>query len=454
MYEKVALKLIPANSEKLSIDPSTIPTIAPSQSINDFQKGDTTPYYKVQKINFPVLANGMNYQKSFFESLLSNMKDRPIPGSKDGHNMQWGARSKTDFLLVGGKIENGKDDTGSVYLKNYVPPKAESDNQNFITECKSDLVHFSIVAYARKEIIENSDGTYTVNVLDCGAQGLRNDAVSYGEGAMGQVTNADNVRVLGKSVSNARKLINAGKINKGPLSANDETPEGDWAQFALWNMIEITDAEAETKGRYKYPYGKNGEVYLQALRAIASRAEQQGLSELSDLARELYDLAKKKTSNKGGNVEKNEILEALKTVKLTAAEVLEAMGESTKLVNKQHEDALIVVNGLAALGIKDPVAEVTAMKATIEQNAKIVRNAALDSAYGSDPEGKNSLRQYAEKMISAEEKNLNAAIEKLKTDPIALKLAGDKADFLSDENAIGKSESTKTDPNVPKTFVL
>jgi hypothetical protein len=193
---------------------------------------------------------------------------------------------------------------------------------------------------------------------------------------------------------------------------------------------------------------------MQALRAIASRAGQQGLSELSDLASELYDLAKKKTSNKGGNVEKNEILEALKTVKLTAAEVLEAMGESTKLVNKQHEDALIVVNGLAALGIKDPVAEVTAMEATIEQNAKIVRNAALDSAYGSDPEGKNSLRQYADKMISAEEKNLNAAIEKLKTDPIALKLAGDKADFLSDENATGKSESIKTDPNVPKTFVL
>jgi len=374
MYEKIVLKLDTQNkSEKLNIDPSTIPTLSPVDSIAEFAKGDTSPFYKIQKIDFPVVANGMNYGKQFFESYLSHLKERPTPGSKTGHDMRYGSRAQTDFLLIGGKIENGKDETGSIYLKNYIPPKAESDNANFITECKADLVHFSIVAYTRKEIIQNADFTTTINILDCGREGLRNDAVSFGEGAMDQVTNLDDKAIY-----------------KCKLKSSDT--DGD-------NFI-LMEANMPNK---------------------------------------------------------KEFLESLKTVsdsKVTLAEMAESMGQTHLLVTKEHEDAVKLVNALKEKGIKDPIAELGALNKQIEDNRVMVRNAALDTAFGADTEGKNYLRQYADEKIGADCKDVNAAIEDIKKSPVGLKLAQDAADYMSDQNLVGKTDSKKTIPGTPRVFVL
>ena len=172
------------------IDPDTIDNLVPESALKEFQNGDENPYYKVQKIEYPIVANGITYLESFFESYISKLNERPIPGSKSGHEPYWGVRPNTDFIMVGGKIESKKNGKGYAYFKNYIPKNgAESSNETFIKEAKSDMVHFSLVTRPEYHITEDKDGNEVVNAISSlGAE--RNDAVEWGEGAMQQQTNA------------------------------------------------------------------------------------------------------------------------------------------------------------------------------------------------------------------------------------------------------------------------
>jgi hypothetical protein len=71
------------------------------------------------------------------------------------------------------------------------------------------------------------------------------------------------------------------------LGANGD----DWAEYARWFLGENTDAEPKAKARYSYPFGKGGKVYSSALRAIRSRASQQGDTSIFDRAGALLDAA-------------------------------------------------------------------------------------------------------------------------------------------------------------------
>ncbi len=179
-------------AETLDIDPATIPTLIPDKHLKEWQKGDSNPYYKVQRIKYPIVANRVTYVKSFFESFLNKAKVRPIPGSKDGHHMNWGKRPPSDFALIGGKIEDTGGDEGYVYLKNYIPPVGDNgtSNERFITENKTNMIHFSLVAYT-KDVGEEDPvtGNYSITVVES-VRGERNDAVERDLGAMKQVTNA------------------------------------------------------------------------------------------------------------------------------------------------------------------------------------------------------------------------------------------------------------------------
>jgi hypothetical protein len=174
---------------KLDLRSDQVPTLVPSDVMKEWNSGDDDPYYKLQKIEYPIRANGLVYEESFFESFISKLNERPIPGSKLGHT--WGpGRGPTDLILVGAKIEKNGDGTGSVYFKNYIPPVGESGtNEVFIKENKSDMIHFSLVTYP-KEIIETSDEGTTIRIVES-LFGERNDAVEYGTGAMKQVTNSE-----------------------------------------------------------------------------------------------------------------------------------------------------------------------------------------------------------------------------------------------------------------------
>lgn len=182
------LRVLNYKAAKIKLNPDDIPTLINKKVLQEWQKNDPAPYYKIQKIDFPIKANGVNYLESFFESYINKMKDRPIPGAKDGHEMLWGKRPNTDFIMVGGKIESNGKGKGSVYFKNYIPPEGSRDsNEIFIRENKSDMVHFSLVAYVKEEREETSDGVI-INIVES-LYGERNDAVEWGTGAMQQKTN-------------------------------------------------------------------------------------------------------------------------------------------------------------------------------------------------------------------------------------------------------------------------
>lgn len=191
MSEKAKkLNLRAPNDKPLKIDADSIPTLVPEKLINEWMGGDENPYYKVQQIDYPLVANGYNYVESFFESYIGKLNRAPIPGSKSGHETQWGKRPPTDFLLVGAKIEKKKNGKGSVFFKNYIPKEGESgDNSIFIKENKSGMIDFSLVSYTRDERIEEPGGKVTFNVVES-MFGERNDAVEYATGAMKQKTNA------------------------------------------------------------------------------------------------------------------------------------------------------------------------------------------------------------------------------------------------------------------------
>ena len=182
------LNLRVSNDPLLTIDPSTIPITIPKEAQEEWIQED--PYFKIQEIEYPVLANGYNYTESFFKSFIKVLKDRPIPGSRDGHDTGWGARGVTDLLVVGGKIQSNKDGTGKAYLKNYILPVGGSgDNTVFIKENKTNMVEYSLVSYTEDEPIYDDAGNYLRTDVIKSLGHERNDAVGFGEGAMDQKTN-------------------------------------------------------------------------------------------------------------------------------------------------------------------------------------------------------------------------------------------------------------------------
>lgn len=199
---------------KLDITPDEIPTLIPAEILNQWQKNDEKPYYKLQMIEYPIVANGLTYEESFFDSFVNKLKERPTPGSRDGHNIFFGERPQTDLILVGGKLEKNGDGTGRVFFKNYIPPVGSSgSNDTFILENKSDMVHYSLVAYAKQITEELPDGNYTRRIVES-LYGERNDAVEYGAGAMKQVTNFRKNAVGVKNKSQGEKSMTKEEVLK------------------------------------------------------------------------------------------------------------------------------------------------------------------------------------------------------------------------------------------------
>ena len=179
-------------ASELNVDPLTIPTTVPEPALKQFMAGDDDPYFIIEAIDYPLKANRANYLESFFEEYISKLADRPIPGSKDGHHMHWGERPPTDMMVVGAKINKNGDGSGTVFLKNYIPPEgAESSNEMFLKEARAGMIHFSLVSYTRDVYEETPDGEGVWNVVGS-LYGERNDAVEWGTGAMPQrVTNKE-----------------------------------------------------------------------------------------------------------------------------------------------------------------------------------------------------------------------------------------------------------------------
>ncbi len=186
------LNLLDTSSSGVAIKPDVIPNLVTASAEKEIMENDKDPYYKVQRMEYPIVGNRIEYTESFFESFLNKLKNSPIPGSKSGHTSFFSSeRPETDFYLVGGKLEKNGDGTGIVYFKNYIPKEgATSTNKRFITENKANMVHFSLVT-CPKLIVENDPATGDVKRTAVeSVRGERNDAVERDMGAMKQETNA------------------------------------------------------------------------------------------------------------------------------------------------------------------------------------------------------------------------------------------------------------------------
>lgn len=106
------------------------------------------------------------------------------------------------------------------------------------------------------------------------------------------------VSLNNNGASHAKYLVGAGYVDKGEGDWSFSAADGDkllgekgddWQNYAQWFLGEDADAEAGTKARYKYPYGKDGKVYRSALVAIRSRAAQENLDGIFVEAGKLID---------------------------------------------------------------------------------------------------------------------------------------------------------------------
>lgn len=118
----------------------------------------------------------------------------------------------------------------------------------------------------------------------------------------------DAIKINNKGKSHANALISNGKINESgswSFSASDGNKllgsEGDnWAEYSKWFLATNPDAESETKEYYKFPFGKDGQVYRRGIIAAKSRAAQQGYDDIVNLADDLLNKIDKKIGKEDG----------------------------------------------------------------------------------------------------------------------------------------------------------
>lgn len=126
------------------------------------------------------------------------------------------------------------------------------------------------------------------------------------------------VKRNGSGIAHAKRLIASGKINKesgwsfeasdgNALLGADGT---DWKNYGWFHLAVDSDAEPNTKDYWKYPYGKNGQVYRSGVIAAKQRAAQQGATEIVNAADELLQSIDKKEKNMATHL--MEILEHLR----------------------------------------------------------------------------------------------------------------------------------------------
>lgn len=460
---KTKLVFLNYASTEIAISPTSVPTLVPDKKMAALLDGDENPFFKIESINYPIEGSGGIYKEQFFDSFVSVMNDRPIPGSKRGHSYQ--SRPASDLYTVGARVDKQGDGSGTVHFKIYIPHKGDSDsNDGLIRDAKANIVNFSLVTCPKYTVEMDENNNQKYHFIE--SKGFeRNDAVEYGAGAMKQTVNSLLMNgIITKAEANARRLIKKGEYDSASpwsFSATDGNKllgedKDDWDNYALWHLYEDPSAEEETKSRYKYPYGKNGKVFRSALRAIASRAAQQGLNDLSELASDLLQLMteQQQSSKKGGrSVTKAEILAAIKNARdnneLTLKEVAQEMGLGNQLVTDEQKNAGELVAEFAELGIDDPVA---AYKNAIEKVAETERARVENKIKETfDPQGlgdNNILFSYAKNQLGqTAESDLDESIKNFREDPIAQKLAGEMADGFSVANEIGVSEQAPKQKN-------
>jgi len=105
-------------------------------------------------------------------------------------------------------------------------------------------------------------------------------------------------RLNSKGYDHATTLVEGDNVNKdSEWSFTSEDGNAllgedgdDWDNYAKWFLLVDEDAKEETKGRYKFPFGKDGKIYRKALTAIRQRAAQFDYVDVFEAAGKLIDM--------------------------------------------------------------------------------------------------------------------------------------------------------------------
>ena len=95
---------------------------------------------------------------------------------------------------------------------------------------------------------------------------------------------------------NAVSLIKEGKYNTDKdweftaADGNELLGDEDWGNYAKWFLAYDSDVEEDTKSRFGYPFGKNGEVFRESLIATRQYAGRFKLDSIFDAAGELLEM--------------------------------------------------------------------------------------------------------------------------------------------------------------------
>lgn len=117
---------------------------------------------------------------------------------------------------------------------------------------------------------------------------------------------SSSIHLNNKGLSQAKSLIKSGKVNKSdPWSFSPKDSDKilgdppDWVGYGKWFLGTDSSATSESKQHYLYPFGKNGKVYLSAVKAIRARSAQNGATAIFEAAGTLMEMlkAKKKRSS-------------------------------------------------------------------------------------------------------------------------------------------------------------
>jgi len=112
------------------------------------------------------------------------------------------------------------------------------------------------------------------------------------------------IRLNTEGFNHAKRLIREGKVDRESEwsfeaeDGNKILEEGGWKEYRKWFLAIDTEAEEETKARYKFPYGKNGKVYRRGVIAAKVRASQFGYDNIREAADELLQMIDKEEEEK------------------------------------------------------------------------------------------------------------------------------------------------------------
>ncbi|MDR2602670.1 MAG: hypothetical protein LBC53_09545 [Spirochaetaceae bacterium] len=381
-----------------------VPVLIPKDALEAIKGNEEAPYEIIETLPFPSEGMGGLYTGSYFESLLEQMKARPLGGSKTGHGNQ-----NDDFFTIGGKVEYTAENAGVCYLRIIVPRMGyETTNEGFIRSCKAGNQEFSLVANVEEERNANGEIIFTKDVGKA-----RNDAVS--EGAMDQTLNAAKEREI------------FALIEKGAIDIESEGKET------------IAAGKVRRKAAlYMQFNGPDRALGARITNAIANKLKQQN------------EESKKMT--------KDEIVKAVQAAvsnnELTMEELAKAVNLENKLRNAEDEKRAALISALTKELEMPPdsppekiLEAVTAILKAEAETAEAAGEAeanALAGTAGMSAKNKkeNGLYCYAKKVLSGKRgREFTNAVEGLKTDPVVLSLRSKRADgdFQVLENSKSKN---------------